>query len=327
MQVKKIKNIIMKENLIRLGIFYDGNYLLHVSNYYNYFHERKSRISMHGLHKYIKYYVSSIEDIDTKYVTITQSHYFKSRLSVKEVGNKQNQLFFDRLFDDVLMMENVVAHYHPVRNIQGIKMEKEIGMNLALHAYEIASNNKIDLLVLVACDGDYVSLIKKINGLGIKVLLVSWDFEYTDDQNYLRMTKTSQDLIEEATYHLALNEIIDDPANKGNTFIEGLFVSKLDRRYDISQYFDEVVNEDLSTLESDNQMHESSILSLKNGYGFIKYPPNNLFFHYQSVQDADFNELQIGDEVLFEIAKKDNGEELAINVRPKKTNSIENLEF
>jgi len=317
----------MKENLIRLGIFYDGNYLLHVSNYYNYFHERKSRISLHGLHKYIKYYVSSIEDIDTKYVTITESHYFKSRLSVKEVGNKQNQLFFDRLFDDVLMMENVVSHYHPVRNIQGIKMEKEIGINLALHAYEIASNNKIDLLVLVACDGDYVSLIKKINGLGIKVLLVSWDFEYTDDQNYLRMTKTSQDLIEETTYHLALNEIIDDPANKGNSFVEGLFVSKLDRRYDIPQYFDEVGNEDLSTLESDNQIHESSILSLKNGYGFIKYPPNNLFFHYQSVQDADFNELQIGDEVLFEIAKKDNGEELAINVRPKKNNLIENLEF
>lgn len=317
----------MKENLIRLGIFYDGNYLLHVSNYYNYFHERKSRISLHGLHKYIKYYVSSIEDIDTKYVTITESHYFKSRLSVKEVGNKQNQLFFDRLFDDVLMMENVVAHYHPVRNIQGIKMEKEIGMNLALHAYEIASNKKIDLLVLIACDGDYVSLIKKINGLGIKVLLISWDFEYTDDQNYLRMTKTSQDLIEETTYHLALNEIIDDPANKGNSFVEGLFVSKLDRRYDIPQYFDEVGNEDLSTLERDNQIHESSILSLKNGYGFIKYPPNNLFFHYQSVQDADFNELQIGDEVLFEIAKKDNGEELAINVRLKKTNSIENLEF
>ncbi|MFY9417909.1 MAG: cold shock domain-containing protein [Bacteroidales bacterium] len=317
----------MKENLIRLGIFYDGNYLLHVSNYYNYFHERKSRISLHGLHKYIKYYVSSIEDIDTKYVTITESHYFKSRLSVKEVGNKQNQLFFDRLFDDVLMMENVVAHYHPVRNIQGIKMEKEIGMNLALHAYEIASNKRIDLLVLVACDGDYVSLIKKVNVLGIKVLLVSWDFEYTDDQNYLRMTKTSQDLIEEATYHLALNEIIDDPANKGNSFVEGLFVSKLDRRYDIPQYFDEVGNEDLSTLERDNQIHESSILSLKNGYGFIKYPPNNLFFHYQSVQDADFNELQIGDEVLFEIAKKDNGEELAINVRLKKTNSIENLEF
>ncbi|MDI6833557.1 MAG: cold shock domain-containing protein [Bacteroidales bacterium] len=317
----------MKENLIRLGIFYDGNYLLHVSNYYNYFHERKSRISLHGLHKYIKYYVSSIEDIDTRYVTITESHYFKSRLSVKEVGNKQNQLFFDRLFDDVLMMENVVAHYHPVRNIQGIKMEKEIGMNLALHAYEIASNKKIDLLVLVACDGDYVSLIKKINGLGIKVLLVSWDFEYTDDQNYLRMTKTSQDLIEETTYHLALNDIIDDPANKGNSFVEGLFVSKLDRRYDIPQYFDEIGNEDLSTLESDNQIHESSILSLKNGYGFIKYPPNNLFFHYQSVQDADFNELQIGDEVLFEIAKKDNGEELAINVRPKKTNLIENLEF
>ena len=91
----------MKENLIRLGIFYDGNYLLHVSNYYNYFHERKSRISLHGLHKYIKYYVSSIEDIDTKYVTITESHYFKSRLSVKEIGNKQNQLLINISFMEV----------------------------------------------------------------------------------------------------------------------------------------------------------------------------------------------------------------------------------
>ncbi|MDD2593595.1 MAG: NYN domain-containing protein, partial [Bacteroidales bacterium] len=301
----------MEKDLIRLGIFYDGNYLLHVSNFYNYFHERKSRISLHGLHKYIRYYVSNLENLDSRFITIIESHYFKSRLSVKEMGNKPNQLFFDRLFDDVLMMENVIAHYHPVRNIQGIKMEKEIGINLALHAYDIANSGKIDILVLVACDGDYVSLIKKIHSLGIKVLLVSWDFEYTDDQNYSRLTKTSQDLIEETTYHLALNEVIDNPNNKDNPFVEGLFVSKSDRRYDYSTYENDFTNnDDMSNIESDKITHESTILSLKNGYGFIKYPPNNLFFHYQSVQNTDFNKLQVGDKVTFEITKKENGEEL-----------------
>jgi hypothetical protein len=37
-------------SLTRIGVFYDGNYFLHVSNFYNYFHGRKSRISISGLH-------------------------------------------------------------------------------------------------------------------------------------------------------------------------------------------------------------------------------------------------------------------------------------
>ena len=41
-------------NLTRIGVFYDGNYFLHVSNYYNYSHERKNRLSIAGLHHFIK---------------------------------------------------------------------------------------------------------------------------------------------------------------------------------------------------------------------------------------------------------------------------------
>ncbi len=36
--------------LTRIGIFYDGNFFFHVSNYYQYHHERRSRISIGGLH-------------------------------------------------------------------------------------------------------------------------------------------------------------------------------------------------------------------------------------------------------------------------------------
>ncbi|RME96061.1 MAG: hypothetical protein D6772_12385, partial [Bacteroidetes bacterium] len=56
-------------------------------------------------------------------------------------------------------------------------------------------------------------------------------------------------------------------------------------------------------------------LSLKNGYGFIKFPPNNLFFHYTSVVDLDFNDLLVGDLVGFVLDKNEDGQFIATNVQ------------
>ena len=49
------------KDLTRIGVFYDGNYFLHVSNYYNYTHERRSRISINGLHDFIRQKVADLE--------------------------------------------------------------------------------------------------------------------------------------------------------------------------------------------------------------------------------------------------------------------------
>ena len=40
--------------LLRIGVFYDGTYFSHVSNYYLYQHERKSRLSISGIHEFIR---------------------------------------------------------------------------------------------------------------------------------------------------------------------------------------------------------------------------------------------------------------------------------
>ena len=60
---------------------------------------------------------------------------------------------------------------------------------------------------------------------------------------------------------------------------------------------------------------EGEILSLKNGYGFIKHPNNNLFFHYLDLQDVDFNDLMPGDPVEFTIEQNIHGQDVAKNVR------------
>ena len=50
------------KNFTKIGIFYDGNFFLHVSNYYQYYHPRKSRISISGLHEYIRHRVAAEEN-------------------------------------------------------------------------------------------------------------------------------------------------------------------------------------------------------------------------------------------------------------------------
>ena len=70
-----------KTSLVRIGVFYDGNYFLHVSNYYNYVHSRQSRISISGLHNFIRHYVAQEEGIEAQYCQIVDAHYFRSRQS------------------------------------------------------------------------------------------------------------------------------------------------------------------------------------------------------------------------------------------------------
>jgi cold shock CspA family protein/uncharacterized LabA/DUF88 family protein len=293
-----------QDKLIRIGVFYDGNYFLKVSNYYAYGHPRKKRISISGLHDFIKHQVSGEESIDVKLCQIVDSHYFRGRLSASEASERGDTLYYDRVFDDILMSQGVTTHYLPVKTgHDGLKQEKGIDVWLALEAFELAFYKRFNVLVLIASDGDYVPLVRKLNTLGTRVMVLSWDFEYSNDAGQKNTTRTSQDLLEEVTYPVAMHEIIDNRVRKNEPLVNNLFVQAETKR---------PTNE---AKPNANKENASEILSLKNGFGFIKYPPNNLFFHFSSMVNTDFNDLQVGDKVEFSISKKDDGQEIATNIR------------
>ena len=289
-------------NLTRIGVFYDGSYFLHVSNFYNYTHERKSRLSVAGLHHFIRNQVAQQEGTDERLCQIVDAHYFRGRLNAFEASNEGNTLYYDRVFDDILSSEGVTTHYLPVKtNQSGVRQEKGIDVWLALEAFELAFYKRFNVLVLIASDGDYVPLIRKLNTLGTRVMVLSWDFESTNAYGAKTITRTSQDLLEEVTYPVAMHEIIDNRVRKNEPLINGLFVPQTKQ------------NTNVKTTTAPTKK-KSSIMTLKNGYGFIKYRPNNLFFHYQSLLRVDFNDLAVGDEVLFTISKNEKGEDVAIDV-------------
>ena len=179
----------------RIGVFYDGNFLLHASNYYNYIHPERRRLSLNGLHRFIRHRVAEEAGCETVKCQISVAHYFRGRLNASEAAMRGNQLYNDRVFDDILMSEGVNTHYLPLRNVQGRREERGVDVWLALEAYELVLSGTIDIIVLIVSDTDYTPLMRKIRAAGIPIMLLSWEFEYLTDDGIKMVTKTSHELL------------------------------------------------------------------------------------------------------------------------------------
>lgn len=278
--------------VIRVGIFYDGNFFFHVSTFYRYVHPPRKRISIGGLHEFIQEKISEFEEIDIRYVPIVTAHFFRGRLPARE-ADLEDKLYSERVFEDILMSEGIVTHYMPIRIKSERRHETGIDVWFALEAYEAVVHNKLDILVLITGDADFIPLIKKAHSAGVKVMILGWDFKYTDETGYEQSTLTSTELLNSATYPLRMYNIIEDGLKKEDPKILNLFIE---------------LKEEVKNIQT-KTYYKGKIHSLKEGYGFISCPdfPNNVFFHYSALNNQNFQELYIGQAVEFLIRESDKG--------------------
>jgi len=301
--------------VLRIGIFYDGYYFYKISNYYKYEHEKKSRISISGLHEFIRGEIAILTNMDVRKCQIIDAHYFKGRSLAKDMGEKVQS---ERTFEDILMRENIVSHYLPLRYAgEGtIGQEKGIDVWLALEAYELAIYKHFDILVLIAGDGDYVPLVRKLHTLGTQVMLICWDFSYHNENGDIVETKTSRQLLSEVYYPVQMCQKIDQ---NNSEHLKDLFVTERfqETLFNYSQRPSSPANTDAASWASSSAwanaagVHEkqhtsqetskaaeldSTIFNLSpNGFGFIKDEErNNIFFHYSRLTNCDFSDLRVG---------------------------------
>src|SRR5690606_31584636 len=130
--------------------------------------------------------------------------------------------------EDVLVREGVVPHYVAVQlDADGSpRRDKGIDVWFALEAFEAAMLKQLDVVVLVASDGEYVPLVRKLNTLGSRVMVLGWDFRFTTHEGDGRETRTSQALLAEASYPVLMSTVIDDRARKYDPLVKDLFVQK-----------------------------------------------------------------------------------------------------
>ncbi|HLU70357.1 MAG TPA: NYN domain-containing protein [Fibrobacteria bacterium] len=307
------------DKLIRMGIVYDGNFFLHVSNYYLYHHERNARISLDGLHAFVRSKVAEFAGTEARYCPIVDAHYFRGRLPSKIV-EERNRLLSERVFEDILIRQNITTHYLPVSGAA----EKGIDVWLALETYELAVLKRFNVIVLIAGDGDFVPLVRKLNALGTRVMLLGWDFRYQDESGEERETRTSQALQAECTYPLLMSSLIDT-ADPDDTLINNLFVpapafpreardsarpaSPAPARSPGAPAFGAGGGSVSQPLDDDDSVYEGNIKRIKEGYGFITAPQleGDIFFYHLDVLNGEFNALAEGDLVEFKLGKNEKG--------------------
>ncbi len=327
--------------LIKIGIFYDGGYFARVSHYYRHYDPRRSRISIRGLHEFIRETVAQLEKVDTRnFCQIVDAHYFRGRFSAYEAAKRQNQLFNERLFDDVLMYGNIVTHYLPMmadRSGRNFMTEKGIDVWFALEAYELSILKRFNVVVLITGDGDHLPLIRKLNALGTRVMLLYWDIEFPTD-TIEKPIRTSQTLINEATYEINMVNVLN--TRKQTPIVENIFLESEDsnREEEEPRVVRSVIPAIFSArpdtglvstgttqpytntpgtaipgkkykgkvIHIDHQKGIGNLNGLDNDYA-------NLIFFRNFREPEAFDELQKYDPVEFEVSRNLKGE-LAINV-------------
>jgi len=328
-----------KKTSLKIGIYYDGHYFYKVSNYYKFDHLRQARISVSGLHNFVRNEVSYRLNVDIDLCKIVEAHYFRGR-AIKS-GNEK-AIVGERYFEDALTKEGVNLHYLPlVRGANNELKEKGIDVSLSLNAYKKAAAKTFDMFVLIAGDGDYLPLVRELQAMGgipIDVMLLSWDFECTNGE----VTMTSQDLLEEVKYPLQMASVIDDRLNLKNPVISGLFEPRQVEPVNIPPATEPrvfqantaapayppvppafpphtppvfVKRKPLTETEM-AQERISTILSLNGSGGWIRdIEYNNFYFFYTDVVNKKPEELTAGMTLQFHLKfdrvkteQKDNGE-------------------
>jgi len=209
----------------KIAVFYDGNFFSHVSNYYLYHHPRHSRISISGLHDFIRREISVTDGTNERFCQVVDAHYFRGRLRTAD-ADQRDMLIKERLFDEMLLREGVTTHYLPLMPTG----EKGIDVWMALEALELSLLKRYDVCVLVASDGDFLPLVRKLNSVGTCVMVMGWEFRYRQKNGVERETKTAQSILREATYPLLMHERIELGLAAGDAHIDALFFPSSDAR-------------------------------------------------------------------------------------------------
>lgn len=281
--------------LVKVGIYIDGNYFSNVSDYYKYIHHKRSRINIKGLFDYIIHFISDREDIDQHYCRIVDAHYFRGKFNADET-KAVNKLYSERLFEDILIHSGITTHYLPMTK----NGEKGIDVWFALEAYEGAVRKNYDVIVLLAGDRDYVPLVRKLNTLGTRVMVLGWDFQYKGIDGEMHSTYTSSNLLQEVTYGIHMEKEITVGLSKSSPEILELFLEPKSG----------------GRIQQTHKSYYGVVASLKEGFGFITPDKGkeNQFFHYEGVHDDfDFNDFKDGDRVSYEIGEH-KGKPCAVNV-------------
>jgi uncharacterized LabA/DUF88 family protein/cold shock CspA family protein len=271
-------------------VFIDGGFLITVSNFYAYNHQRGSRIALQGILDFSCAYTADRLGRRRDLCQIAAAHYYRGRLAAS-VAAQRDVVEKERFFDDMLSKLGITPHYLPLIR----DAEKGVDVWFALDVYDMAIREAYDVAVLVTGDGDFVPLVQKLNERGVPSVVLGWDLEdHTDWLGNRQSCLVSRSLAEKATFFVPMNKVVEDPGHEYASFADSLFVQRSSDTTVASRPH----GRDEGSVSSERVT--GVIYSMHANYGFITPDDGgeNIFFHSS---DSHFENLRNGDRVEFSL--------------------------
>lgn len=189
----------------KLGIFYDGGWYTHVSDYYEYVHPLRTRPSLHGLRDAMRWHHHITTGQPFTKIEATEAHYVRGRPAGRDSPTG---------FERALHATGVIRHDVQLRPGQ----EKGADVELALQLVERALVAALDVVVLVSGDADLVPAVTRLTGKNVHVIVPYISVAWTDG-GVPRSLSTARNLAAAATEAPALDcvlvEAMDDSGYPG----------------------------------------------------------------------------------------------------------------
>ena len=188
----------MKPEQLSIGIFIDGGYYAKINEGLG--KQLSMRLDIKNLFLSVSEKIASAYSLPLEDIQVTEAHFFRGRYRAND-ANAKHLLYSERAFEDTLIENDVIFHYKHLREMEnkgGITVvEKGIDVWFALETYELSMIRKFDFVILITGDADHEMLVRKLNALKTKVILLTW--------NVGPQASTSKLLKEEAGWHLELS--------------------------------------------------------------------------------------------------------------------------
>lgn len=221
--------------LTRIAMFIDGSFFLQVNTYYKYHHNVGKSFYYSGFTDYVRHKVAQLEHSRYNLCQMVEAHWFRGRYPTSaleqryaDTQRRLEVLTNERKMEDTLIYQGIVSHYYPLQidSETGEASEKSLDTWFALEALDLTVARKFDVVVIVGGDSNYHHLVSKLNGLGVRVMVLGWNLQYeTDSPNgpRRRYIKTSQLLMDECSYPVWLDRIIDQGVDSGDKIVMNMF--------------------------------------------------------------------------------------------------------
>jgi len=192
----------------KICVFIDGYAFGLVSRYFKFGHQIKRGINFDGLFAYIQKQAAELIGVNEKNCAVIGRHLYKGVLAGRAATPEQAKK--DSAYSDLLKKHNITPHFRDLWTIEGCTKEKMVDPDLICDALEMAFKKEFDVLVLIACDTDFVPMVEKLNKWAVDSVLFWWDLpEYEVNGIKRKPQRTSELLIQSVKHHVEMSPIAD----------------------------------------------------------------------------------------------------------------------